>query len=182
VARAPNAKAGTPTAAAPTESKTVGWKPLIGPLIGVVIGGLISAGTAYLTSRLTAEGQRQQFLVERSQAFSEFLSLYYLPLSGSVSQECQTRLEECRRLRQEAIQTYLFLPTPIQKELIRSFGPDAVAAVAPNAVKGLKPEAAAFDNALRLTREWLTGYKDADFNFILPCADWKLEEKQCAKK
>ena len=142
---------------------------------------MIAIATAYLAAGWAAEAQRKQFLIERSEAFSELLSLHYLPRSGSVPQECQTRLEECRRVRQTAIQTYLFLPTPIQSELVKSFGPAAVAGVSPGSAKGLAPELTAFNNALRLTREWLTGYRDRDFNFILPCGDWKVEEKECKK-
>jgi hypothetical protein len=144
--------------------------------------GRMTIGADFLTTRWNAEVQRRQFLLERSQAFSEFLSLNYLSRSGSVPQECQPRLEECRRLRQAAIQTYLFLPTKIQDQLIKSFGAAAVAAASAENAKNLSPEATAFDDALRSTREWLTGDQDKGFNFILPCASWTLEEKQCLKK
>src|SRR3954471_2252474 len=123
-------------------------------LAAVVVGGLLTAAVTYLSTWWTAEAQRRQFLVERSQAFSEFVSLQYLPRSGSVPQACQTRLEECRRIRQVAIQTYLFLPSPAQRELIKSFGPEAVIAVSPESTKGLTSEATALNAALRLTREW----------------------------
>jgi hypothetical protein len=154
------------------------WKSLVAG----VVGSLLTLGVTYLATGWTAEAQRQQFLIERSQAFSEFLSLQYLPRSGSVPQECQTRLEECRRLRQVAIQMYLFLPTPIHTELIKSYGPEAVTAVSLGNDKNLTPGTKAFNNTMRLTREWLTGQKDDKFNFLLPCGDWKTEKKQYAKK
>jgi ASC-1-like (ASCH) protein len=154
------------------------WKTIV----AVFIGGLLTIGANFLTTRWTAEARRRQFLLERSQAFSEFLSLSYLPRSGSVPPECQPRLEECRRERQAAIQTYLFLPTKIQSQLVRSYGATATAVVSRTGVKDLAPEAAAFDDMLQSTREWFTGEKDRDFNFILRCANWTLEEQQCVKK
>ena len=98
------------------------WKSLL----GVIIGGCIAAGTGawttYLAALWAADNQRKQFLFERAQSFSEFIALQYLPRSGDVPPECQTRLEECRRLRQSAVQIYLFLPYAAQKELIKSYG------------------------------------------------------------
>jgi hypothetical protein len=154
------------------------WKSLA----GVVVGGLIAIATAYFSAQWAADNQRKQFLFERAQVFSEFLALQYLPRTGDVPQECQARLEECRRLRQSAVQVYLFLPTVAQNELVKSYGPDAVAAVAPDKTRVLPPEATAFNNALKATRQWLTGEKEENFNFILPCANWAVEEKQCKKQ
>src|SRR5882672_4728707 len=98
------------------------WKSLT----GVVLGGLIATGTSYFSARWSADYQHQQFLFERAQSFSEFLALQYLPRSGDVPQECQTRLEECRRLRQSAVQIYLFTPSTVQADLVRSYGEDTV--------------------------------------------------------
>jgi hypothetical protein len=60
--------------------------------------------------------------------------------------------------------------------------PEAVAAVAPDKTRVLPPEAIAFNNSLKSTRQWLTGEKEVNFNFILPCANWAVEEKQCKKQ
>ena len=154
------------------------WKSLA----GVIVGGFIATATAYFSAQWAADNQRKQFLFERAQAFSEFLALQYLPRAGDVPQECQTRLEECRRLRQSAVQVYLFLPTGAQRELVKSYGPEAAAAASPDKAKGLPSEAVAFNNALKATREWLVGDKESNFNFILPCANWSIEERQCKKQ
>lgn len=98
------------------------------PVISVILSGIIAFSTSYYVNIVGEDAQRRQFLIERSQSFSEFLALNYLPRAGSVPTECQVRLEECRRLRQVAIQTYLFLPTNIQSKLIQSYGPKAVEA------------------------------------------------------
>jgi hypothetical protein len=155
------------------------WKTLG----AVVLGGLITVGANYLTSRWTADAQRKQFLIERSQAFSEFLALNYLPRSGDsdAPPECQTRLQECRELRQTAIQSYFFLPTNVQEELVKSYGDKAVAATSSSNVTGQTAESLAWDNTLRFTREWLTDQSDKNFNFVLPCANWVVEEKKCKK-
>ena len=156
------------------------WKSLLGVVIGGCISAGAGAGTAYFAAKWTADYQRKQFLFERAQSFSEFIALQYLPRSGDVPPECQTRLEECRRLRESALQIYLFLPSAAQKELIKSYEPKAVEASAsiPN---DLPPEAQAFDHALMAVREWLTGEKQTDFRFISPCSIWKVEENLCRK-
>jgi hypothetical protein len=159
------------------EAGTGFWKGLA----GVVLGGVIATGTSYLSARWAADYQHQQLLFEHAQSFAEFLSLEYLPRSGDVPAECQARLEECRRLRQAAVQVYLFLPTNVQADLVKSFGPDAAAKTYAENVKGLSPEAAAGSRAIMELREWLWGRKDANFNFILPCGDWRVEEKACRK-
>jgi hypothetical protein len=152
------------------------WKSLA----GVALGGVIAAGTAYFSARWSADYQHQQFLFERAQSFGEFFALQYLPRSGDVPQECQTRLEECRRLRQAAVQIYLFTPSAIQADLIRSYGENAVQAASPQSIK-LTPESKAFHDALSGLRNWIWGSTENNFNFILPCADWKNEEKSCRK-
>jgi hypothetical protein len=160
-------------------SKADFWKTVAGPLLGVVIGGVITAIIAYFSAQWTADSQRKLFFYKQTQSFSEFLALQYLPRSGEVPPECQTRLEECRRARQSAVQMYLFLPTAAQKELIKSYGPQAVKMSSAGSENNLSQEAKAFDNALKEIRQWLTGESDTDFTFILPCADWKSEEKLC---
>jgi hypothetical protein len=157
------------------------WKNLAGSLIGVVIGGFISVAATYFASQWTADNQRKQFLIERSQSFSEYMALQYLPRSGDVPQECQVRLQECRQLRQSAFQIYLFLPNNAQRDIVKSYGPKAVEATSSVSGQNLPPEVAAIDNALKDVREWVTGEKVSDFNFILPCAVWKVEERMCRK-
>jgi hypothetical protein len=159
----------------PTPPKSDFWKGII----GVAIGGLITIAAAYLTARLTRDNERQQFLLERSQSFSEYMAWQYLPLSGDVPQDCQTRLQECRQLRQSAIQDYLFLPENVLKDLIRSHGPRALEQTKFN--PNLPPEVAAVNDALKDAREWLRDTKEAEFDLILPCANWQLEVKACHK-
>lgn len=148
----------------------------------MIIGGFISVAATYFAAKLTADNQRRQFLIERSQSFSEYMALNYLPLSGvDIPQECQARLQECRKLRQSAVQIYLFLPTDAQKDLVKSYGPNAVGATSLGSAENLTPEAVAMNNTLKDMREWVTGEKVSNFYFILPCADWKKEEKMCRK-
>jgi hypothetical protein len=181
--KSPKEPAGEEPQTPPAPPKSDFWKTLTGSLISAVVGGLIVAiPTNYFTTSMTGENERQQFLFGRSQSFSEYMALQYLPLSGDVPQDCQTRLQECRQLRQSAIQVYLFLPENAQKDLIRSHGARALEQTKydPN----LPPEVAAINNALKDVRGWVTGkkeVKEADFNFMLPCPDWKLEEKACHK-
>lgn len=127
------------------------WKSLA----AVVLGGLIATGTSYLSARWSADYQHQQFLFERAQSFSEFLALQYLPKSGDVPQECQTRLEECRRLRQTAVQIFLFTPSTVQVDLVKSYGEKAVQATAPSQRSGMTPEVRALDDALAGLRAWI---------------------------
>jgi hypothetical protein len=149
------------------------WKTLS----ATVVGALIATFTAYLSANWSAEDQRKQFLFQHAQAFSEFFALSQLPYSNRVPEECRAQLDECRRARQAALQIYLFLPTNVRMDLAKAGGwkPNSDSDTDLNASQKL------YLKSLIELREWLTGEKEKSFPFILPCADWSVEEKLCRK-
>ena len=165
------------------ESKAEFCKTVAGPLLGVVIGGLISAATTWGAAQLTADNQRKQFLVEHVQSFAEvFVALNLHP--EKVPQECQSRLEECRRDQINAVEMYLILPTAAQEELVKALGGQHAREVTASGCGNYStPEKVALCTAFLELRKWVhnSNKVESDFNFILPCADWKIEEKECRK-
>jgi hypothetical protein len=157
--------------------------PAFTALVGTVVGGLITASVTFWNSRLAHRNAQKQFLFQNSKAFSELLAAGHLPRSGDVPPECQKRLEECRRLRQVAIETYLFLPAEILREYVKTYGDAAVKATTAESLHGLPQADRAFLNTLKKTRSWLTGQpEEPDFPFVLPCVDWNVEERRCASR
>lgn len=151
------------------------WKTLLATLLGTALGGGLSILAAYLTFSWGVEQQRKLTVAK---ALGEFIvsDRLALPRPDVVPQECQARLESCRISRSNAIQTYMFAPSNILADLAKSYGGSKSPASKPPS------EELALVSMIKRTREWLSGEVDANFDFILPCAVWKVEQELCTKK